>query len=1176
MEDALMATPYLSFEVPDPGAVPAGYVTRTGDRSFRLYEYQRRYPLPVVVLHPAHEPGSAYLGIQLPERLVVRPAPGTDLHPALPRALGTDWSSDREGAAKVAGRLVLVRDAWISALHVHWGGTPHGGGARNPGEPLLVDTRWEIDYQGPAGRDTLSHSVQLEFAPPGEEPAAVPQSDPVPEFLPLREPSGTHHQEYVVVDFGTTASTVTLQNAAKLRRHAIDPDQCRALGAFLTELLTLPEHRPDEPERESDPGARVPAEWRAAVTALLEGELVLRGSTEERVTGHQALALVAEGGEEAVSALQLAVEQAYHHAGRELRSWLVPRLHAGYTRVTETPPLDLHELRPVGFPGADGSTTHAPPSCLVEVAGGETEESAPAAPEHRAFRLADEQGAVSGLKRLVMRSKPPGVPGSDLSAVHLSQYLYLELVRAAERLTADTSHPGSTIQTVIVTYPTTVLPEVKRRLGALVGAALGAPRVVTDYDEGLAAGLFFVMRELSGNQNLGLEALRARSRRVTRTLPPAEGAEPGTGRTLPVSPPTWHRTMLVIDIGGGTTDIALIQLVLVDETPPRPDGVRKVAGRRYRLEPTLLGSTGHEQLGGDLLTLQVFYWLKAVMIDALLEPDGEGAGTGPPGRSLAAQVADQAARHLDTIVHPRIKETLDSCLPTSWDVTLPDEQQGRPRDRFHDLWRLAEAKKRALSAAAGTGPDGARQPVVLEPHEVAEIVKGRPKRLREPAAALPLDPEQFRKLMLPVLQRAAEMGADLVRTTFTREHERNAAAAAEGRETGPEPVLDQVVLSGRSSSMDLVRGTVTDVLSRADAGHQLKFGWNPAALSIETGFAAKQATSLGAAWAHGVRARARVVDTVRDGDRVAHPRMTDLDIVTHGLFSSLPCDLGPLAGAKRPVVLLRAGEPFVELDERGTLGVRSAWNVLPRMVELHRITSASRSIQWGSFDLVLAAERDRIDLTTPVWHPQRQGGVRYLVEVDQELYPQILLCNGRPHYFVDGTRHHLDLAELVPGAVFEPDLGRCRLPGRLCVKTADGGLAEVFPRPRAGAEDDWFTESFHPDAEGGRRTVAGRTAVVPVPPIRGQYEFHLDDGGGNPVRLDSLPVPESAIHGRQRLHTATLDARGRLSVFRGAVPFAPALNLRDMERGAGLVYRRPMDEGRSDFQDEWNPFTGGH
>ncbi|MFD9721998.1 hypothetical protein [Streptomyces sp. NPDC059076] len=1162
-----MAEPYLSFRVPDSPSVPSEHVMRTGERSFRLFAYEGCYPLPIVTLHPDNEPGQAYVSVQLPGRLKLASVDGAELPHGLARALGVAWSAEGDAHRPVIGDLDLVRDAVVEAVFVHLGPRTAGSAARTPDDPLYVDAFWEVDLKSAKGKSVVGASVMLEFAPPGEVPHTVPTTDEPPEFLPLREPSDDHYQEFVVVDFGTTASTVTLQDTGYVERHPIDPDQGRALGRFLTELLTLPQ-APTEPGGSEG----VPAQWRTAVAEILDGNLTLRGSTEETVTGREAVAMVAEDNPEAVSALQLAVEHALHRGSRELRAWLVPRLHEGYTRVTDTPPLRLHELRPVPFPGPKGVDTFAPASSLVEIVDTVSDTST-GLPESRVFRLSEESGAITGLKRMVMRAKLPEVPDSDLSAIHLTQHLYLELVRTAEKLTADKNNPGSVVQTVVVTYPTTVLPEVKRRLGHLVRAALGAPRVVTDYDEGLAAGLFFVMRELSGNQNLGLEALRARSRRVTRTLPPrpdASDARNDPGQTLPVTPATWHRTMLVIDIGGGTTDIALLKLVLVDQTPERTEKDGRIAGRRYRLEPTLLGSTGHEQLGGDLLTLQVFYWLKAVIVDALrIRGEGEQEA-GHSRRSLAAQVSDQAGRNLDQVVDKNVKETLDDYLPTSWNASSPHQTAGGPRDRFRSLWRLAEAKKRALSAA-----DGGL--VELEMHELTEVVQGTSKGLAEPQGALALDAGQFRRLMLPVLQRAAEMGADLVRTTFEREQESIAAAAAAGQPTWPEPVLDQVVLSGRTSNMALVRETVIDVLSRADSGSQLKFGWNPTALSIETGFAAKQATSIGAGWAHTVRSVARVTETKRTDEQVSHPRMTDLDIETHGLFSSLPCDLGPRAGAMRPVVLLRAGEPFVELDERGTLGIRSAWNLLPRKVELHRITSASRSIQWGSFDVELAAEgRDAIDLSHPAWHPQRDNGVQYLIEVDQELDPYILFCNGRPHYWVDTTRHHVDLAALINEAVFDPDLGRCRLPGRLCVATVDGGLAEVFPQPPPGAHDDYFTESFHPDADSTQHRLPGRIATISVPPTDGQYEFYLDDGSGNPVLVDSLPVPEAAVHGQQRLHTAALDARGRLSVFRGAVPYASALNLLEVQTQAGLVYRRRMHRGRPEFKDEWDPFNGGH
>jgi hypothetical protein len=1142
LEEGLMPELTLSFDVPaTTGGSESAHVASRGGREFALYARDgRHYPLPMVTLCLTTAHDNAYFSAQLPGRLTLRPGDGSILPPRLEQALRAAWLPAQTSKKHMLADFVLAKDAVVDMSFLV-ASDPRANETWRYGLPLRVDATWELDCQTSSGRDIVQGTVVLEFRPPQDIPEPTAEEGPAtPEFLRLRPPSDRHFQEFVVVDFGTTASTVTLQSAAQVTQYAVDPAQSKALGVMLGELL--------------DPQPDWPGSWRAAVASLLDSPLRLGAG--ETVTGREAVELMREENQQAVDALLLAVEQIRQLGDRDLREWLVPRLHTGYSRVTDTPPLRMHSLRPVLFQGKNVELTYAPTSAVME----EDDPGPAGTPEERRFRLEDAPSAITGLKRQVMRLRPGEVPGSDLSAIHLTQHMYLQLVSAAEELTKDSATVSSTVQTVVVTYPTTALPEVKERLRTLVKRALSAPVVVMRYDEGLAAGLFFVMRELSGNLNLGLEALRARSRRVVRLLPPRPGTGPddetAQERRVPVLPPTWHRTMLVIDIGGGTTDIALLRLVLVDETPERPGVDPAFAGRRYRLEPMLLGSTGHEQLGGDLLTLQVFYWIKAVLVDELQPP---GAAQ-PHRRSLAAQVAEQAGRHLETVVGDDIKEVLDRCVPTRYDATTLQPQLAR--DRFHVLWQLAEQTKCRLGAADATDTP------VLRREDVMEIVQSAEVPLSDPPSDIPLDPGQFRRLMRPVLERAAEMGADLVRSTFQREGDPRTPTSRAGEGTAP-PVLDQVVISGRTSSMPMVQELIADVLTRADAGSRHKFGWNPTALAIETGFAAKQATSLGAAWAHTISKRAGVAASARQ------PNMSELDIVTHGLFASLPCDLGLLGQAGRRIMLLRGGEPFVELDEVGTRGIRSReWSELPELLELHRFTSSSRSIQWGGFDLALAAERDRLDLSAPLWRSRR---VKYLIEVDQQLVPQILICSGEPHYYVEADRHHLPVDALVPDSHFEPEVSRCTLPGRLCVSDAGGALVEVFPRPTSGPSDDeYFPDVFHPDSDTTQRAVPGRTAVIQVPPIGGRYEFHLDDGSGNTTRLESLPVLEAASGGPQRLHMATLDARGRLCVFRGAVPFAAAQTLQEVERFPGRVYRRRMDEGRPDFNDLWNPFTGEH
>src|SRR5262249_55758360 len=92
----------------------------------------------------------------------------------------------------------------------------------------------------------------------------------------------------------------------------------------------------------------------------------------------------------------------------------------------------------------------------------------------------------------------------------------------------------------VVTYPTVAPPSVRREVETLV-RDLKFPDVVTDYDEAVAAALFYLHREFGGSLDLGPELFKARSRRDKNK---------------------WFQNVLVLDVGGGSTDLALLQLTL--------------------------------------------------------------------------------------------------------------------------------------------------------------------------------------------------------------------------------------------------------------------------------------------------------------------------------------------------------------------------------------------------------------------------------------------------------------------------------------------------------------------------------------------------------------------------------------------------------------------------------------
>ncbi|MFC1416606.1 hypothetical protein [Streptacidiphilus cavernicola] len=1180
----------IRFQAPErPGA--ARTVVPFGGMGFVLYASGDAYTLPEVVFE--QQGTAAYLTVLMPPRIVVHRPEGRADGSVLEQALRTAWGPSKNERLGVVGRTVLAAQQDVGTGLVHRpagiapGRLPFPQRPAATAERVELDVSWFVEYEGgPVGQRTAQGSVHLVFAAPDEVPTDSQQPDEEV-FLTLRPPlDGPDYQRFVVVDFGTTASTATLHDGAVVPNEAVDPAQSRALGEMLAELTAPP---PD-----------APGVWKRELERLRGESVVLAREGSPAIGWETALERLAEA--DVADAVMLEVEHSCRDGGRALRDWLVPRLHTGYARVVNTPALGRHSLVPVRYPDVGRERTYAPASAIVETSDTEYRRGVSAHVDH-GFRLhADKTGGLVGIKRALFQHRPRPVPGSERPAVHLAQHMYHLLLDQAEWSTTErVDGLPSRVRTAVLTYPTTILPEAKARLERLVREGLSIPDVVMDFDEGLAAGLYFVMRDLSGNQNLGLEALRAGSRQVGE------------------DPPTWQRIMLVIDIGGGTTDVALLGLTLTDTTVELGPDQAFVSGRDYRLEPRLLGSTGHGQLGGDLLTLQVFYWLKARLVDFL----GAGETVLPPvdgspqrrARPLAEQVAEQAAITLPQVVSDEVREILRQRLPTHFEPGATDPESAARKRRFEELWRLAEAKKREF----GRGGDGE---VALSVSEIDLALKEGGLGRNRPLQALPLDRDQFRRLTAPVLHQAAEIGAHLVRTTFERLRRQRDTADRDGRPVPAEPVLDQVVLSGRTSALPEVRSAVTTQLTKQG---QESIDWNPAALSVETGYVAKQATSIGAAWAHTTRNRSNVVSTVRsaagpgaDGalGETAHAagiQLSNLQIHTDGLFSSLPCkfEIGLQAGQFLP--LFEAGEPFAELDASGRAGVRSAgWSPLPRELVVYRPVAELTRIQWGSFALRQAAIREGFTLAGPVWDLDRGALAAYRIEVDDRLQPRILLCNGAPHLLVTGAR--LDLNGAVSGLEFKEPLGYGAVPGRICVAVGDPAeatptLAEVFSAlsalppvpsypPGSGREEGgsragsgnrvggapggspdllrYFPESFHDGDDAQQRPVPGRVARLRAAPQHGYFHFYLDRGAGTSEYLGRLEAPAQARYGLEDNYQATLDARGRLRVHRGEIPYLAADSLEQVQERPGRVLTQRMDEGIIEFNEFWDPFNGRH
>jgi hypothetical protein len=139
------------------------------------------------------------------------------------------------------------------------------------------------------------------------------------------------------------------------------------------------------------------------------------------------------------------------------------------------------------------------------------------------------------------------------------------------------------------TYPTRLPAAQRNRLQHLLQAtSLPKPRLYLD--EATAVAFFDLLTRIGQRSSLGLAALRTRA-----------GAGE-TGRDI-------NDRVLVIDVGAGTTDVALIDMRILDLTP---DAARTVPGHGsyWMIFPSVQAAGGALTFGADGLTLDLFGRLK--------------------------------------------------------------------------------------------------------------------------------------------------------------------------------------------------------------------------------------------------------------------------------------------------------------------------------------------------------------------------------------------------------------------------------------------------------------------------------------------------------------------------------------------------------------------------------------
>ena len=876
-----------------------------------------------------------------------------------------------------------------------------------------------------------------------------------------------------------------------------------------------------------------------------------------------------------------------------LQGWGNLRLHETAHRAFTTPALIMNSLFKVKL---DGSETEIP--SVLRVDGDLSKAELTIARSVQGSTI-----LVRGIKRLLLRPVPlpagiqvpaemagQGAVNSDL----LIAQAYSDLVRRVTHF-AWTEIPGADglkVKHTVITYPTTTPPSVRERLRALIRRRVPLGRISMQYDEGVAALLFTVMRDFGGSRESGIQTFRARSR--------------------PVGDLRWRRNVLVIDIGGGTTDIAFTALELSDLTPgvdkaestvQQPGQIGEdgsptaeidaagpqTMGRVYRLRPRVLGSTGHPQWGGDLLTLRVYYWLKALMADGVRtgaadDTDAErilADWPQQPGGGAYSSLARAVVEYREEGPAPSPVATfLRQAIPTAASQrrnrggTTPVDS-ARLTAAFDALWRIAEDAKRQLA----TG-----QPYQVEAQQVTAFASSLGTAPWAPRIGgleekdLLLRPEHFARLARAVLSPSINLAVDLA-----------------WRQLGTEPdeLLDGIELTGRATQMPLVRKLILErlatVFGNRDRNGQSR-PWNPAVVSVEYEHP-KQAASIGACWAKTIYESTPVG---REGLATSSRRKSGSDellIDVDNLLMNLPCRFG-LGTNDRPLHLLHHGQRLTLIDRAGRRFVRSRWQPVTPDIRLLRFLDDEQFIEWGRYNY-----EDQRGTRPP-------AGLRFQIELDQELTPTLHFCLGQePHYVLDGSR--IDLRRQLPRHCISPDGALRSLPRDLSVLDIDEVTGAdrwqlVFPA-EAQLPAEFFRNVFDPLGTAGRSERAAiatealpaesppRTGNVVPPGMAAQPELRFaatPSSQGEPANI--IDLGSVAALGRHQAHQAgqghalhpahwaILDAHGMLHIAPEYPRYVTANDMDDMEQHPGSVFSTPMGDPQPFGSPDWNPFSGEH
>lgn len=231
------------------------------------------------------------------------------------------------------------------------------------------------------------------------------------------------------------------------------------------------------------------------------------------------------------------------------------------------------------------------------------------------------------------------------------------------------------VKDITVTYPANWPPHRRNTIRELLRAC-GIAKVDTGFDEATAGALYYIWRELLTDQFTAFDGFLSRSK---------------VNENNKEATQIYFQNYLVFDMGGGTTDVALLEIQLEEQKllPQRETGLE---GRYFVLKPSIIGLTGDENYGGDNVTLAVFRILKTKLALNVLKSKA------PINLDSHPSIKENFDRLLDWMNDPEPEEAYKSVKSLINEI-VPTQFKSQPENRtsFFRLWKEAEYIKRDFS-----------------------------------------------------------------------------------------------------------------------------------------------------------------------------------------------------------------------------------------------------------------------------------------------------------------------------------------------------------------------------------------------------------------------------------------------------------------------------------------------